>query len=328
MQTMASSKGWKRLAVMLGLLAGPALAQPVVPASDSATFTLADFNRYVTERHPVARQAGLLPQRAQQEVRQARGAFDPRLESKFYGKELGGKPYFYDWDNALRVPVWLGGIDLRAGFERGVGPNVNPQEYTSPAGLSYVGVSVPIGQGLLMDERRAALRQAQALVGQAEAERRAALNKLVLSANKDYWEWSLSQQRYELLRRNRDLGLQRFRATRERVRQGDLAPIDSVEALTELQNREAQLAQALGQLRNAALQVSNYLWDENSQPRELPATARAQALPPPTARRSSSPNTVVRKALACSCSPFWPAMAALPLGHRLLCSEKAQLVQG
>src|SRR6476661_7198901 len=116
------------------------------------------------------------------------------------------------------------------------------------------------------------------LAGQAEAERRAALNKLVLSANKDYWEWSLSQQRYELLRRNRDLGLQRFRATRERVRQGDLAPIDSVEALTELQNREAQLAQALGQLRNAALQVSNYLWDENSQPRELPATARAQAL--------------------------------------------------
>ena len=194
------------LLVLLALLAGPTplRAQPVAPLPDSAVFTLAEFSRYVREQHPVARQAALLPARARQEVQQARGAFDPRLESKFYGKELDGKPYFYDWDNALRVPIWLGGIDLRAGFERGVGPYVNPQEYTSPAGLSYLGVSVPLGQGLLLDERRAALRQAQTLVGGAEAERRAARNKLILSATKDYWEWSLAGQRLTLLRRNRE----------------------------------------------------------------------------------------------------------------------------
>lgn len=267
--------------ILLLFLALPARAQLAPP--DSAAFTLADFYRYVTERHPVARQAALLPARAQQDVRQARGAFDPRVESKFYGKEFEGKPYFYDWDNALRVPLWLGGVDLRAGFERGVGTYVNPQEFTAPAGLSYVGVSVPLGQGLLMDERRAALRQAQALVGLAEAERRAALNKLILSGTKDYWEWSLAYQRHDLLRRNRDLGAVRFRATRERVRQGDLAPIDSVEALTELQNREAQLAQALGQWQNATLQVSNYLWNDNGQPRELPPAARPEPLPPPAA---------------------------------------------
>ncbi|SFP76243.1 Outer membrane protein TolC [Hymenobacter arizonensis] len=262
-------------------LAGPLCAQTSPAAGDSAVFGLNDFYRFVTERHPVARQAGLLPERAQQEVRQARGAFDPRAESKFYGKEFDGKSYFYDWDNALRVPIWLGGIDLRAGYERGVGTYVNPQEFTSPAGLSYVGISVPLGQGFLIDERRAALRIAQAMVGLAEAERRAALNKLILTATKDYWEWSLSYQRYQLLRNNRDLGRVRFEATRERVRQGDLAAIDSVEALTELQNRETQLAQALGQWQNATLMVSNYLWDQNSQPRELPATARPQLLPPP-----------------------------------------------
>ena len=269
--------------LLLTLTLAPARAQTAPP--DSARFSLADFYGYVTQRHPVARQAGLLPERARQEVQQARGAFDPRVESKFYGKEFGGKPYFYDWDNSLRVPIWLAGIDLRAGFERGVGPYVNPQEFTPPAGLSYGGVSVPVGQGLLMDERRAALRQARALTGLAEAERRAILNKLILSAAKDYWEWSLAYQRYDLLRRNRDLGAVRLRATSERVRQGDLAPIDSVEALTELQNREAQLQQALGQWQNATLQVSNYLWDPSGQPRELPPTARPQILPPPLAWR-------------------------------------------
>jgi hypothetical protein len=97
-------------------------AQTSPAPGDSAVFGLDDFYRYVTERHPVARQAGLLPERAQQEVRQARGAFDPRAESKFYGKEFGGKSYFYEWDNALRVPLRLGGIDLRAGYERGARP--------------------------------------------------------------------------------------------------------------------------------------------------------------------------------------------------------------
>ena len=281
-------RGWLLLALLTGLLAGPARGQQALvtaPLPDSGVFALADFYRYVTERHPVARQAALLPPLAQQDVRQARGAFDPRLESKFYGKEFGGKPYFYDWDNALRVPVWVGGAELRAGYERGVGTYVNPQDYTTPAGLSYVGISVPLGQGLLMDERRTVLRQAQALVGQAEAARRAALNKLVVSAAKDYWDWSLGYQRYQLRRRNRDLGLVRFRATRERVRQGDLAPIDSVEALSTLQSREAELVEAEGLWRRAALQLANYLWDAQGQPRELPPTARPEPLPPPAAWR-------------------------------------------
>ncbi|WP_345071024.1 TolC family protein, partial [Hymenobacter fastidiosus] len=202
----------------------------------------ADLLTFVTLRHPVARQAGLLPERALQEVRFARGQFDPAATSKYYGKTFGGKDYFHDWDAQLRVPLWFG-ADVKAGFERGVGTFVNPESSTAPVGLSYVGLSVPLAQGLLIDERRAAVRQAQALQGLAEAERRGALNKLQLQAAKDYWDWTLSYQRQELLRQNTELAAVRFRAVRERVRYGDLAAIDSVEALTELQNRQAALVQ-------------------------------------------------------------------------------------
>ncbi|WP_159437415.1 TolC family protein [Hymenobacter daecheongensis] len=259
-------------------LPAPLVAVPVAAPDSGQVFSLADLLTYVTLRHPVARQAALLPERALQEVRFARGLFDPAATSKYYGKTFGGKEYFHDWDASLRVPVWYG-LDLKAGFERGVGFSVNPESKTSQPGLSYVGLSVPLGQGLLIDERRAAVRQARALQGLAEAERRGALNKLVLQAAKDYWDWSLSYQRQALLRQNVELADVRFRAVRERVRLGDLAAIDSVEALTELQNRQATLAQAQVQWQNATLLLSNYLWDEQQQPRELPATVRPQVLP-------------------------------------------------
>ncbi|KUG07368.1 TolC family protein [Solirubrum puertoriconensis] len=263
----------------------PAAAQaPTAPRATpqpdtSSVFTLGDLLTMVGEQHPIARQAGLLPERARQEVRQARGLFDPAASSKFYRKEFGGKDYWNLWDNTLRLPTWFG-PDVRLGYERNVGPRISQQEATPNEGLSYVGLSLPIGQGLLIDERRAAVRQAQAMVNLAEAERIGALNKLLLSAVKEYWDWTLAYERRRLLQTNMELAEVRYNAVRERVRLGDLAAIDSVEALTELQNRRAQLVQGEVEWQNATLVLSNFLWDAQQRPRELPLTVRPQPLPP------------------------------------------------
>ncbi len=254
------------------------------PALDSLDVPFAEFLALVSQFHPVARQAGLNPQRAQLEIQQARGAFDPNLVGKYYGKQLKGKDYYHDVETALRIPTWFG-VDVKAGWDRSVGAFVNPEDFTGNAGLSYVGLSVPLGQGLLMDERRTAVRVAQALAGLAEAERRAARNKLLLSASKDYWEWALAAQRLRLLTSNELVAATRFAATRQRVLAGDLAPIDSVEALTELQNRQAQRVAGRAQWQNAGLVAGTYLWDEQLRPRELPPTARPQLLPPAAAWR-------------------------------------------
>ena len=272
-----------------GALAPAAPAGAVAP--DSVQIPFGEFLGLVAAYHPVARQAGLLSQRAQLEVRQARGAFDPNVTGKYYGKQLAGKNYYHDWETALRIPTWFG-VDVKAGWDRGVGPYVNPQEYTAGSGLSYLGLSVPLGQGLLIDERRTAVRVAQALVGLAEAERRGARNKLLLSASKDYWEWALAAQRLRLLTSNELVAAVRFAATRQRVLAGDLAPIDSVEALTELQNRQGQRVAGRVQWQNAGLVVGNYLWDAEGRPRELPPAARPQALLPAAAWRPLPPDTL------------------------------------
>ena len=284
---LPSRVGAPLVLVLLLLSAGRADAQ----APDSAALPHAEFLALVGQFHPVARQAALNPERAQQDIRQARGAFDPTVNGKYYGKQLKGTEYFHDWETYLRIPTWFG-VDVKAGWDRGTGPYVNPQEYTASGGLSYVGLSVPLGQGLLVDERRTALRVAQALTGLAEAERRAIRNKLLLSASKDYWEWALATERLRLLAANEQVASVRFAATRQRVLAGDLAAIDSVEAQAELQNRQSQRVAARVQSQNATLVVSSYLWDAQGRPRELPAAAQPQPLPPSFAWRPLTPDSL------------------------------------
>ncbi|MBC3541256.1 TolC family protein [Rufibacter sediminis] len=238
-------------------------------ADSTAVFTIQDLMGQIAVHHPVARQAQQLSEQALQEIRMARGAFDPVLASKFYNKELGGKNYFTLWDNVLKVPLWVG--ELKAGYERNVGTNVNPENVTSRDGLSYVGISVPLGQGLLIDERRATLLQARQAQELAEADRVKSINKLLLEAAKSYWDWAYAYQRWQLLEQGYQLAQVRLQAVKERVRQGDLAAIDSVEAAIEAQNRLAMLGQARVESQNAALMVSNFLWGENNTPLEIPA---------------------------------------------------------
>ena len=282
------------LIILLGKEVPAAYAQtPVLALSADSTRELsqAEFLDLVSRYHPVARQAALNTERNRQEIRQARGAFDPGVSAKYYGKELKDKTYFHDWETALRIPTWFG-VDVKAGWDRATGPFVNPQEYTANSGLSYLGLSVPLGQGLLVDERRTALRVAQALSGLAEAERRAIRNKLLLSAAKDYWDWALATERLRLLTLNERVAAVRFAATRQRALAGDLAAIDSVEAQAELQSRQGQRLSARVEAQNAALVASSYLWDEQGRPRELPDGARPQPLPTAAAWRPLPPDSL------------------------------------
>ncbi|WP_241502313.1 TolC family protein [Hymenobacter glacialis] len=294
-------------------------------APDTAALAHAEFLALVEQFHPVARQAALNPERARQDIRQARGGFDPTINGKYYGKQLKGTEYYHDWETYLRLPTWFG-VDVKAGWDRGTGPYINPQEFTASGGLSYVGLSVPLGQGLLIDERRTALRVAQALAGLAEAERRAIRNKLLLSASKDYWEWALATERLRLLTANELVAAVRFSGIRQRVLAGDLAAIDSVEAQAELQNRQSQRVAARVQLQNANLVVSTYLWDDNGRPRELPPQARPQPLPPPVAWRPLAPDSLA--ALAAQARQLHPDLlktrvkqVQLGLENRLLLNK-------
>lgn len=245
---------------------------------DTAVFSASVFFELIRQHHPIVKQASLFGEEARQVLVQARGAFDPKLASYYDRKEFGRDLYFDHWQSKLVVPLWPGGVDLNVSYDRNSnqGRYINPEERTPPSGLTGVGLSVPIGQGLLVDSRRNAVRQARLAGDLAGADRLKLINKTVFEAAKTYWEWFYAHQQRRLLTEGYDLADRRFRAVRERALLGDAAGIDTTEALITVQDRLVQRQQAEVQEQNARLLVSTFLWNDANQPVELPATAQPQ----------------------------------------------------
>lgn len=231
-----------------------------------------DFAAQVRTWHPVARQAQLVVEQASAEQRVARGAFDPTLSAEWDRKRLGGVRYFDYGAAKLTLPTPLG-PDVTVGWELGDGRFVNPDRRTGANGLLSVGVSLPVGQRLLTDERRTALAVARVLREAAGGERDAALNRLLVQAARDYGGWYEAWRRARIADEGRELAAFRLGAVRQRARAGEVPSIDTVEASLELQRREVQREEAVQALLVARLRAETHLWRAGHEPAALPADA-------------------------------------------------------
>lgn len=240
--------------------------QPVFTLPDSVTaFTLNQFYAVILQYHPVVKQANLLPENARQEIRMAKGAFDPKLEVRVDQKEFQDKSYYNYTDAYLTFPNRTF-VEPKIGFENNSGQLLNP-ESTIPGNRQYfAGVNLPIGRGLFTDERRTAIRQAELFRNIAQADQIKLMNKILLYAAKDYWTWYNSYYNFRLLSRGADIASEIFRRVKINVTQGEEAAIDSVQAKITLQTRLVERQEAWLAFQNAGITLSNYLWDEQQLP--------------------------------------------------------------
>lgn len=243
------------------------LALPwLLPAQTSVdTLSLDEYYDLLRDNHPVARQAALLPEQAIAQLRLVRGAYDPKLFGEVDQKVFEGKNYYRHLDGGLKI-MTLPGIEVKAGYEQGIGENLNPEAYTPSEGLMYAGISVPLGQGLLIDSRRAALRKARIFQQSSSVEQLALLNDLFLEATKVYWEWSQTRSVLAVQEEAVAIAEQRYNATVESFRFGDKPGVDTLEALIQLQTRQQGLLSSQLEEQKARLMVSNYLWNPDGQP--------------------------------------------------------------
>lgn len=289
MSSKAIYRGWQVALLLLPCWSGFAqtLPIPTSPArSDTMVFSAQAFYEIIRSQHPLVKQADLFGESARQVLIQARGGFDPKLVSNYDRKEFGSDLYYNQWQNKLSVPIWWGGADLFASYDYNDprGKYFNPKDRTPESGLAGVGITVPIGQGLLIDARRNAVRQAQLARTLAEADRLSLINKTLYDAAKSYWTWFLAHQQRRLLTEGSDLAYVRFLAVRKRALIGDVATIDTTEALITVQDRLVMTRQATVEEQNARLQMSTFLWNADGKPVELPAQAVPQqpSLAPPS----------------------------------------------
>ncbi len=222
----------------------------------------------VSENHPVARQAGLRPDMGDAMVRSARGAFDPVIKAGYDEKTFENKEYFSLLDAGLVVPTWFG-VELYGGFQNNSGTFLDPQANTPDDGLLKAGISVSLGQGLFIDKRRAELRKSLAYRDMAEAERTDLLNDMFHDALDDHLKWVAAYKQLQVNSEALDAAMQRFEAVKGSFRGGDRPAIDTLEAWLQVQDRMLRLSQTRVDLRNAALQLSNHLWDPAMRPLEL-----------------------------------------------------------
>ena len=236
-------------------------------------FTFPAFVEAVLAHHPVAQQARLVADQARAELRQAWGAFDPKLMAGWDQKRFGGTEYFNYFDAELKIPLPIG-ADVTLAFDRTMGRYFNPDRRTVGNGTFSAGISLPLGQRIITDERRTALKQARAARDAGDAERIAILNKLLFSSAKDYGAWYENWRRRAIAQEGEALADFRLRAVRQRVQNGESAPIDTVEALLELQRRQVTRFETEAAFYVATLNLTAYLWDDAGRPSVLPGDAK------------------------------------------------------
>ncbi|TRX58229.1 TolC family protein [Fulvivirga sp. M361] len=250
--------------------------------SDSITvLKFDDFYALVLNNHPVVKQAELLTDQAMQEVRLARGGFDPKLEGSWDYKDLSEIEYYNRLKVGLKIPVWFP-IDPQVGVERATGDFVSDENEISDKTNNqqvFAGVSIPVGKGLFIDQRRATVKQARLFQDMAEAEQIKEMNKILLTAAKDYWEWYFAYNNYLLMQQSIGVAQDIFDRTKLAFDYGETAAIDTIQAKITLQTRMIDYQQANIDRIKAALTLSNNLWNADGAPLELADNVRPEQLP-------------------------------------------------
>ncbi|MBL0199953.1 MAG: TolC family protein [Chitinophagaceae bacterium] len=155
-------------------------------------------------------------------------------------------------------------MEVSAGLEYLSGNRTDPVE--TKGQTSYLGVSVPLAKNLLMDKRRAALQTAKIFRDASAIEKRNMLNNLMLDAMAGYWNWVKQYQVYKILTEALTVNEKRVELIKTAFRLGDRPAIDTIEALTQLQNIELMKNQAWLDFQNTGLELSVFLWLANATP--------------------------------------------------------------
>lgn len=236
--------------------------------SVSKEFTYNEFLGYVKKYHPLVKNANLEISKAQANLMIARGGFDPKIEVDFEKKQFKNIEYYSVLNSSFKIPTWYG-IDIKAGFDNNQGIYLNPDNTLPNQGLTSLGISIPIGQGFLINQRMADLKKAKIQLQLSQSERKIEAIGILYDASIAYFNWKKTFSEFQLYQEYTKNAQLRFNGIQTLIKQGDKSVIDSIEAGIIVKNRLLSAEDSRLKLIKAKLELSNYLWLENNIPFEL-----------------------------------------------------------
>jgi len=228
----------------------------------STILTYPEFLGYVKKFHPRIKQANLLVRAGEAELMKARGAFDPKIEVDYEEKQFKNSEYYSLLNSSFKIPTWYG-IEVKASFDNSEGIFVNPQLTTPNSGLTSVGVTVPLGQGLWINQRMTDLRKGKLQVQLSEVEQKLASFEVLYDASLAYFDWLKVYNELKLYQSYLAFAELRYKGITTLIEQGDKPAIDSIEAGIVIKNRTINLQDAELKLMKAKLELATFLWIEN-----------------------------------------------------------------
>ena len=230
--------------------------------------TFNEYLGYVKKFHPTVKSANLEISAAQANLMMARGGFDPKIEVDFDKKQFKDKEYYSILNSSFKIPTWYG-IEVKAGFDNSEGIYINPENTLPNKGLTSLGITVPIGQGLLINQRMADVRKAKIQIKLSQAERKLQAIEVLYEASVAYFNWKRNYSEVQLYENYFNNASVRYKGIQSLIANGDKPAIDSIEAGINVRNRELSLEDSKLKLIKSKLELSNFLWLENAIPMEL-----------------------------------------------------------
>ncbi len=135
--------------------------------------------------------------------------------------------------------------------------------------MAALGISVPLGQGLLINQRMGDLQKAKIQIKLSQAEQKLMAVSVLYDASIAYFNWKKNYEEFSMYKMYLTNAQVRYKGIQSLIKQGDKAAVDSVEAGIIVRTRLLSLEDSKLKLAKSKLELSNFLWLENNIPLEL-----------------------------------------------------------
>jgi len=183
----------------------------------SLTLNAEELLQIVRKFHPVVKQAQLNIEKSDAEITIARGAFNPIIGNIISNKTFSNTEYYNFFNPNITIPTWYG-IEFSSGLKNLSGYQFDPSETTGQT--SFIGISIPLIKNLVLDKRRAYLKQSKLHKEMSVTEQNIAINNVLMEAAGQYWEWVNAYEVHELVKKNWTVSIQRFEMIKKTIQNG------------------------------------------------------------------------------------------------------------
>ena len=183
--------------------------------------------------HPIVKQSDIRIEKSFAELLLARSSFDPMFSNNSGQKTVDNLTYYNYSATEIKIPTWFG-VELAGGIENLTGAKFDPTE--TPGQTNYLGITVPLARNLLMDKRRATLKQAKIYTEISELEKQAIVNDLLMQSIEAYYSWVRSYQTFLVVKDNFLNSKKRADLVVKSFLNGEKSGLDTLEAFVQYQS--------------------------------------------------------------------------------------------